>query len=170
MKHPIAVLALLALTLPGLSMAEEAMQQDAPSEQTSSSEQQSEQQIPGRVARATFTSGINEREPVDGVDTINTDNNKIYYFTELRDMAGTTVTHRWEHNGQVMAEVPFEIGGNRWRVYSSKSLDPSLTGEWKASVVDANGSTLSANTFTYNKSEGGSMNQEMDAPETNSAE
>ena len=79
--------------------------------------------------------------------------NRIYYFTEIRDMAGQTVTHRWEHDGQVMAEVPFEVGGDRWRVYSSKNLEPSWTGEWKASVVDGSGATLSANTFTYNKAE-----------------
>jgi hypothetical protein len=34
-------------------------------------------------------------------------------------------------------------------VYSNKTLDPNQTGEWKVSVVDENGSTLGASTFTY---------------------
>jgi hypothetical protein len=50
-----------------------------------------------------------------------------------------------------MAEVPFEIGGQRWRVFSSKNLAPSLTGEWKVSVLDASGSALSSNTFAYSQ-------------------
>ena len=66
-------------------------------------------------------------------------------------MEGQQVTHRWEHDGKVMAEVPFQVGGPRWRVYSSKQLENDWTGEWKVSVVDGNGSTLGVNTFTYEK-------------------
>jgi D-Tyr-tRNAtyr deacylase len=64
-------------------------------------------------------------------------------------MQGQTVTHRWERGDKVMSEVKFEVGSARWRVFSSKRLDPSWTGEWKVSVIDTNGSTLSASTFTY---------------------
>ena len=66
-------------------------------------------------------------------------------------MAGQTVTHRWEHDGKVMAEVPFTVNGARWRVFSSKNLDESWLGEWKVSVVDEAGGTLAVNTFTYEK-------------------
>lgn len=104
----------------------------------------------GQVARATFTSAIEDREPVDGISTLSNDNEKIYFFTELKDMAGQAVAHRWEHNGEVMAEVPFEIGANRWRIYSSKNLDPSWTGEWVVSVIDGQGGTISSKSFTYN--------------------
>ncbi|GMR20431.1 MAG: hypothetical protein BMS9Abin36_1026 [Gammaproteobacteria bacterium] len=106
---------------------------------------------PGSVARATFTSAIQEREPADQLSTLTNDNDQIYYFTELRGMAGHSVTHRWEHDGKVVAEVPFDVGGDRWRVYSSKRLDPSWTGEWRASVIDAAGTTLSVNTFSYDQ-------------------
>ncbi len=106
---------------------------------------------PGSVARATFTSSIQEREPTDQLSTLTNDNDQIYYFTELRGMAGHSVTHRWEHDGKVVAEVPFDVGGDRWRVYSSKRLDPSWTGEWRASVIDATGTTLSVNTFNYDQ-------------------
>ncbi len=103
----------------------------------------------GRVARSAFTSAIQGREPVDDLTSLGTDHNRIYFFTEIRDMSGETVTHRWEYNGKIMAEVPFQIGGPRWRVYSSKTLDPSWTGEWKVSVVDGQGSTLNVSTFRY---------------------
>ena len=107
--------------------------------------------IKGTVARATFSSAIEDREPVDKLTEGS--NNKIYYFTELRDMAGQQVTHRWEHKGQVMAEVPFEIRGDRWRVYSSKRIQPEWNGEWKASVIGSDGSELAVNTITLDNSQ-----------------
>lgn len=103
----------------------------------------------GTVARAAFTSAVENREPTDKLSSLNNDQGEILFFTELRDMAGQSVTHRWEHDGKVMAEVAFNVGGNRWRVYSSKQLDPSWTGAWKTSVVSANGETLSVSTFNY---------------------
>lgn len=106
----------------------------------------------GTVARATITSDVQNREPVDSLSTVTTDDAKIYYFTEIQDMAGHTVTHRWEYNGQVMAEINFEIGGPRWRVFSSKTMMPYWLGDWKVSVVDENGSPLSVNTFSYTAS------------------
>lgn len=105
----------------------------------------------GTIARSAFTTAVENREPVDSVNTLGTDTSKVYYFTELKGMEGQQVTHRWEYNGQVMAEVPFNVGGQRWRVYSSKQLDSVWQGEWKVSVIDANGGTLSVNTFTYEK-------------------
>jgi hypothetical protein len=103
----------------------------------------------GTVARAIFTSAVKDREPTDTLTNLTNDVTNISFFTELQGLQGQTVTHRWEHNDKVMAEVKFEVGAARWRVFSSKRLDPSWTGEWKVSVVDANGSTLSASTFTY---------------------
>jgi len=103
----------------------------------------------GSVPRAQFTSGIQDREPVDDLSNLTNDHTQVFFFTELKNLAGSRVLHRWEYNGQVMAEVPYEVGGDRWRVWSSKTLDPSWTGEWKVSVVDAAGSTLATGTFSY---------------------
>ena len=103
----------------------------------------------GTVARAQFTNAIQDREPVDKVSNLLNDKNRVYFFSEIKDAADQKITHRWEHDGKVMSETSFDVGGDRWRVYSSKNLDPSWTGEWKVSVVDEAGSTLGAGTFTY---------------------
>jgi len=103
----------------------------------------------GSVARSVFTSAIEDREPVDEVRALENDATRIFYFTELVGMEGQTVTHRWEHDGQVMAEVPFDVRGARWRVYSSKTLDPSWLGAWRAAVVDAAGRVLASDEFEY---------------------
>jgi len=105
----------------------------------------------GRVTRAQFTGAVKNLEPLDSLMTLSNDQTRIVYFTEIQDMAGQTVIHRWEYNGKVMAEIPFKVGAVHWRVYSTKTLDPSWVGEWKASVVDAAGGSLSVNTFTYTK-------------------
>lgn len=97
----------------------------------------------GEVARAIFATGIVDREPVDTVEKLPADRQKIYFFTELRGMAGQTATHRWEHDGKVQAEVKFDVRGPRWRVWSSKNLPPDATGEWKVSVINGNGEVIS---------------------------
>ena len=71
----------------------------------------------------------------------------------MRNLGGQKITHRWEHKGKVMSEIPLNVGGSPWRTYSSKTLDPSWTGEWKVTAVDDAGNTLSATTFTYSGKE-----------------
>jgi hypothetical protein len=96
----------------------------------------------GSVVRSVFTSSVQDREPIDKLKkTAATD--RVFYFTELRDMSGQTATHRWEHDGKVMAEVKFDVRGPRWRVWSSKSFVPNLAGDWKVSVLNGAGETIS---------------------------
>lgn len=101
------------------------------------------------IARSTFTTAIDNREPVDEVTAIDTDTQKVYYFTDIRGLNGQTITHRWEQNGEVQATVNFNVGGDRWRVWSSKNMKPELTGEWQVLVVDEAGNVLAQNSFSY---------------------
>ncbi len=101
------------------------------------------------VARAQFTSAIEAREPVDEVSILSNDVNKVYFFSELRNLQGQTVTHRWLLAGKVMAEVSFNVGGPRWRVNSSKALQPGWVGDWTVAVVDGAGTIISEYMFKY---------------------
>lgn len=103
----------------------------------------------GYVGRAAFTTAVEGREPRDSVSVLPNDHAKVYYFTELRNMTGQTVTHRWTFKGKVMARIRFEVGGDRWRVFSSKKLEPQWLGQWTASVVDASGRILASDHFAY---------------------
>lgn len=103
----------------------------------------------GEVARAQFTSGITDREPVDDLDRMNTWRNRVFFFTELRGLEGRTVTHRWMHDGEVQGTVEFEVGGPRWRVWSSKDLLPDWTGGWTVVVEDDQGEQLGIRTLIY---------------------
>lgn len=101
----------------------------------------------GSVARAQFTSNVSEREPVDRLGSVPNTTETVYFFTELRDFSGQTVTHRWLHDGEVVAEVPFSVGGPRWRVWSSKNLMPEWTGTWTVEVVDGLGQVVHSETL-----------------------
>lgn len=104
----------------------------------------------GSVARAIFTSAIADREPTDDLSTVTTDTQRVFFFSDLRGLAGQIVTHRWEYNGNVMAEVTFKVGaGARWRVYSSKNLLPEWTGQWTVVVSNESGSPLKTSAFEY---------------------
>lgn len=101
------------------------------------------------VKRAVFTSDIIDREPIDSVDSLSTDVNKVFFFTEIRDMEGKTITHRWIYDGETKAERPFKIRGPRWRVHSSKNLLSGQVGTWKVEVLDDEGNKLYEDSFIY---------------------
>ncbi len=97
---------------------------------------------PDAVARAQFTSAITDREPVDDLSHVPSDVGQVTFFTEVRDLAGATVIHRWKWSGKLMAEVAFEVRGPRWRVWSTKEILPRWLGEWTVTVVDGGGAQL----------------------------
>jgi hypothetical protein len=103
----------------------------------------------GHVARAAFTTRIVNREPVDRVLVLNPPATEIYFFTDLRNLEGRTVTHRWEYQGKAVSNVPFVVKGNRWRVFSRKVFPTDSYGEWSVTVVDDNGWPLYVELFRY---------------------
>lgn len=135
------LLVFLALAISAPLHAREAALANAPAASSAAAE--------SAVARAVFTRAVVDREPQDALTSVGSDVSEVYFFTELRNLSGQPVTHRWEFKDKVMAEVKFDIGAARWRVFSKMRLDPAWLGEWKVSVLDRNGSTLGVNTFTY---------------------
>ena len=109
----------------------------------------STQVFAGSVSRAQFTTDVVDREPVDLVDTLSTDSTQIKYFSELTELQGQTVTHQWVYNDEVMFEKSFEVGGPRWRVWTSKSLQPGWAGVWTVHVLDGARNKILTQTFEY---------------------
>lgn len=107
------------------------------------------QQAKNIVVKSAFTTSIVDREPVNDLDSVFTDVKRIYFFTEIRGMSGNRLTHRWLQAGKTRSEVSFKIGGDRWRVYSSKKLTPDWLGEWKVEVLDSAGNMVYADSFIY---------------------
>ena len=103
----------------------------------------------GTVARAQFSTAVVEREPVDRLQELSNDQGTVYFFTDLRGFQGQEMVHRWEHAGEVKAEVPVAVAGPRWRAYSIKTLEASWLGRWTVSVVDADGNVVARESFEY---------------------
>jgi hypothetical protein len=102
------------------------------------------------VPRAVFTTSVRELEPQDRIEVLDAETKgSVMFFTELLGLNGRTVRHRWIYNGRVMAEIPFAVLSQRWRVYSSKTLPPGWTGEWTVVVVDEQDRILARKSFSY---------------------
>lgn len=103
----------------------------------------------GSVSRAQFTSEIIDREPTNYIDKLSSDQTQVSYFTELSDLQGHSVTHQWVYNDEVIFEKTFNVGGSRWRVWTSKTLQPDLKGLWVVNTLDEDQSKLLTQSFSY---------------------
>lgn len=104
----------------------------------------------GEVSRAMFTIGVDNREPVLSVDSISSGSyTSISFFTELNNLSGHNVTHQWTYDNKVMFEKTFEVKGDRWRVWTSKTLIPGWTGSWTVNVLDDDRTVLASKSFEY---------------------
>jgi hypothetical protein len=101
----------------------------------------------GSVVRAIFTSSVQDREPVDQLEEVTIDAGQLYFFTELRDLQGQAVKHQWKYQDQVIADMNFNVGADRWRVWSSKSVQPERIGIWTVSVINGNGNVIAMKTI-----------------------
>ncbi|MET0026199.1 MAG: DUF2914 domain-containing protein [Candidatus Thiodiazotropha sp.] len=105
------------------------------------------------VARAVFTTDVIDREPVDQIVSVDQNATQVMFFTDLRNLQGRTVTHRWEFEGSVISEVEISVKGPRWRAYSVKSLNPGEVGKWTVFVIDESGWPLHASILQQRISE-----------------
>ncbi len=103
----------------------------------------------GSVRRFHFTSDIHEHEPIDKLIGLSNKDTVVYFFTELRNLQGQKVTHRWHYQGELLADVTFNVGSPRWRVWSKKTLLPNWIGEIQVTVVDEQERVLATEVLHY---------------------
>ena len=105
------------------------------------------------ISNAVFALDIKDRVPINIVEEADNSLGKIYFFTNIRNLDGERITHRWIYKDKVMADVSFDINGPRWRVWSSKNLWYTWIGEWKVQVLRMDGSILYEKIFNYTDKE-----------------
>lgn len=99
-----------------------------------------------QVARSAFTTGITAHEPDSQLARISA-GQTVYYFTELVGLQGHVITHRWEKDGAFQLGLQFPVGGQRWRVHSSKNITSNLPGIWTVTVQSDDGAILRQDTL-----------------------
>ena len=106
------------------------------------------------ISQAVFATNVENRQPVNIIADADNSLGKIYFFTNIRNLTGESITHRWHFNNKVMAEISFDIKGERWRVWSSKNLWHTWLGEWTVDVLNQHSEVLLSKTFEYGSKDG----------------
>ena len=101
------------------------------------------------ISNAEFAINVIDRTPINIVEELDNSLGKIYFFTNIRNLEGTSISHRWIYNNKVMADVVFDIKGPRWRVWSSKNLWHTWTGNWIVEVLTSENEVLYQKEFNY---------------------
>ena len=102
------------------------------------------------VSRYTFTTGIENREPVDEITSFTpVEGTNLYFFAELKNMQDTSAKYIWYKNGESIYEFNTNITTARWRAASSMKAGHFKAGdEVKVEVVDSEGTVMETATIT----------------------
>ena len=101
------------------------------------------------VALAQFTTVISKRYPANHVKFLDDPHQAVSFFTEVIDMQGRTVTHRWTYKGIVVYQDSFKVNGPKWRVWSTQILPADKPGTWQVEVVDDANKVLRTGRLDY---------------------
>jgi hypothetical protein len=101
----------------------------------------------GIEVEAAVALAIEDRIPVDTGSAFPADVGRVWLWTSVTGAAGQTMSHVWSH-GEHEWVVELQIGADRWRTWSNKTIPPEWTGEWKVEVRDGAGTVLKTVTFT----------------------
>lgn len=97
------------------------------------------------LARASFTTAVENREPTDEISQAPADTAELFFYTEVHDGSDQTLYHHWSLNGEPFVDVTLEIGSDFWRTWSSKTLTGlgmKAGDTWAVSVTGAQGCEL----------------------------
>ena len=101
------------------------------------------------VSEAVIATGIEGLTPQGASDSFESSVGKLYAFTKITGGQGeTSIKHLWFHGDQLVGEVELPIKAASWRTYSSKTIMPNMTGQWKVDVTAQDGTVLKSIPFT----------------------
>lgn len=100
----------------------------------------------GAAARAIFTTSIQNKEPVNNLNSVAVNSQQVSFFTELVNLNGKVVTHRWSVHGEVVYTKDFRVGANRWRVWTTKTITPYVNDMVVVQIL-VNGQVISQETI-----------------------
>lgn len=85
---------------------------------------------PKEVVRASFATGIENREPVESItEYFPVEGGTVFFFTELGNMQDTEVYHLWQRNGEELFKFTSNVKSQRWRTHSRMSAEHFKPGD-----------------------------------------
>ena len=103
----------------------------------------------GAPHRAVFTTQIQNKEPIDNLQSVSVAARQVSFFTELRNLTGKVATHRWSVGGIEIYKKDFSVGANRWRVWSTKTITP-YSGKMVVVQILVDGKVITQETLQVN--------------------
>ncbi len=101
-----------------------------------------------KIEDAAVCQQIVDHEPVGSGDVFAKETEKVYCFTRVVGAEGETqITHNWYHQGSLQASVKLDVRSPNWRTWSSKTIQPGMTGEWMVEILSADGQPLESIIF-----------------------
>ena len=101
-----------------------------------------------KVEQLLFGTGIENRE-VTGVDTIFSSGvGKVYCWSLITGAEGETkISFVWYYQDKEKATVKVPVRSIRWRTWTSKTIIPEWTGNWRVEIQDESGTVLHTANF-----------------------
>ena len=102
------------------------------------------------VKRFLLPGSVSNKEPLGELNDIsfNADGSAVVWtYSEVVDKRGSRLNYVWLHEGSQVAAVKVDIRGNRWRSYSSKVINQSMSGSWRVELHDGEGRLLASADF-----------------------
>jgi len=96
-----------------------------------------------RIEDAVICRDVVSLDPVGSGDVFTSDLKKLMCFTRVVGAKeDTEIIHNWYLGEKLLASISLHIGSDNWRTYSSKTILPDYTGEWKVEIVMPDGQLL----------------------------
>ena len=103
------------------------------------------------VSEAILTTAIQDRMPVDQVETVPAGVSTLYCFSRIVGAAEETmVQHVWFQGDTELARVELPVRSINWRTWSSKRIPAAWTGSWRVEIQDQFGEVLTTLPFDVN--------------------
>ncbi|MDD2759841.1 MAG: DUF2914 domain-containing protein, partial [Methylomonas sp.] len=107
-----------------------------------------------RVIRASLNTEPHYGEPGEPVPSpviIKQDHSvELYYFSEIKNMKGRVLFHRWLKNGQTAYKKQFSVEADKFKLISSRKFEHKDAGEWQVVLIDNKGKRYSEVNFSIN--------------------
>lgn len=84
---------------------------------------------------AAVGTSIAERQLAGAGESFPAGTSKLYCFTKIANAADSEIEHVWYKGDVEQGRVMLKIGGTPWRTWSSKTLGPDSTGDWRCDVI-----------------------------------
>ena len=87
------------------------------------------------TAEVTVGTAVANHELTGGAESFPKGTAKLYCMSKITGMDSTEVEHVWYKGDAEQGRVKLKVGGSPWRTYSSKTLGPDASGDWRCDVV-----------------------------------